>query len=122
MFSFSCLASMEEITAAVGGEAGGGREVTSGGTEGTGEEGTKGKGAAGCTGGRDGWGVECTCGRLCTEDPLGEEKVLAAARKEGRKNHTSVTCFSLGFQSILLPSWKIFQFNRPCSQELSLNT
>lgn len=97
--------------------------MTSGGTEGTGEDGTKGKGAAGCTGGRDGWGVENTCGgRLCTEDPLGEEKVLAAARKEGRKNHASGTCFSLSFQSISLSSWKIFKFNRSYSQELSLNT
>lgn len=61
--------------------------MTSGGTEGTGEDGTKGKGAAGCTGGRDGWGVENTCGgRLCTEDPLGEEKVLAAAKGAGEED------------------------------------
>lgn len=44
--------------AAVGGEAGGGREVASGGTEGRGADGRKGKGAAGCTGGGGGWGVE----------------------------------------------------------------
>lgn len=40
--------------AAGGGETGGGMEVARAGTEGTGEGGTKGKGAEGLTGGRDG--------------------------------------------------------------------
>lgn len=40
--------------AAVGGDTGGGIAVTSGGTDGTGEGGTKGNDAEGLTGGRDG--------------------------------------------------------------------
>lgn len=79
--------------AAGGGETGGGIEVARAGTEGTGEGGTKGKGAGadGLTGGRDGWGVEYACGgKDCMPDTLGEEKELVAAARWGGKKPTKL--------------------------------
>lgn len=59
----------------------GGTDITSGGTEGTGEGGTKANGAAGLPGGRGGCGVEKVWGgRDGSEDPLGEEKEQVAAK------------------------------------------
>lgn len=112
--------------AAVGGEAGGGREVTSGGTEGTGADGRKGKGAAGCTGGRGGWGAGYACGgKVCTEGPLGEGKVLAAAKGAGAEDSAAAEArppefgggVPGGVVSIPLSSI-IFQFQYNCRLEI----
>lgn len=63
------------------GDTEGGTEVPLRGAEGAGDSGTKGGGADGCTGGRDGWGVEYACGgKDSIPDTLGDEKELVAAK------------------------------------------
>lgn len=98
----------------------GGTDITSGGTEGTGEGGTKANGAAGLPGGRGGCGVENVWGgRDGSEDPLGEEKEqVAAEKKSGEEKNKIGKTFHL-IQSILfLSSCKIFKLHNTMSQEL----